>query len=76
MVAYTDRPGLEELFYSRAPELASALGTHVWSFEPGLDRVAPGLPYRVDRVRSLGNSAVPQIPEMIGRLIGTLEEAA
>jgi len=30
---------------------------------------------RVNRVRALGNSAVPQIPEIIGRLIGNLEAA-
>jgi DNA (cytosine-5)-methyltransferase 1 len=73
IVAHTDRSGLEEQFYRHAPELATALGTHAWGFEPELDRVAPWLPYRVDRVQALGNSAVPQIPELIGRLIGNLE---
>ena len=36
---------------------------------PREDRVDDGLPSRVDRVRQLGNSVVPQIPELIGRAI-------
>lgn len=40
-----------------------------WSAEPALDRMANGVPNRVDRLRGLGNSVVPQIPEIIGRAI-------
>jgi DNA (cytosine-5)-methyltransferase 1 len=40
-----------------------------WSDEPRLDRVAYGLPGRVDRVRALGNAVVPQVAEHVGRLI-------
>lgn len=40
-----------------------------WGIEPGLGRMAHGVPCRVDRLRQLGNSVVPQIPEMIGRAI-------
>lgn len=40
-----------------------------WSTEPDVGRVAHGVPARVDRLRSLGNAVVPQIPEMIGRAI-------
>jgi DNA (cytosine-5)-methyltransferase 1 len=32
-------------------------------------RVAHGVASRVDRLRGLGNSLVPQIPELIGRAI-------
>lgn len=40
-----------------------------WSFEPGVGRVAHGVPRRVDRLRGLGNSIVPQIAELIFRQI-------
>lgn len=40
-----------------------------WLPEPGVGRVANGIPRRMDRLRALGNAVVPQIPEMIGRAI-------
>ena len=40
-----------------------------WAAEPGMGRVAHGVPNRVDRVRALGNAVVPQVAEFIGRLI-------
>lgn len=40
-----------------------------WAVEPDVGRVAHGIPGRVDRLRQLGNSVVPQIPEIIGRAI-------
>ena len=40
-----------------------------WESEPDLVRVVHGLPDRMDRVTALGNSALPQIPEMIGYAI-------
>ena len=40
-----------------------------WLPEPDVGRVAHGVPSRVDRLRSLGNAVVPQIPEIIGRAI-------
>ena len=33
-----------------------------WSVEPGVGRVANGIPNRVDRLKGLGNAVVPQIP--------------
>lgn len=44
--------------------------SHDWRIEPDVGRVAHGIPARVDRLRSLGNAVVPQIPEIIGRAIG------
>ena len=40
-----------------------------WPAEPGLCRVDDGFPGRVDRVRALGNAAVPAVAAMIGRAI-------
>ena len=45
-----------------------------WAAEPGVGRVAHGIPARVDRLRGLGNAVVPQVAEHIGRLI--MEAAA
>jgi DNA (cytosine-5)-methyltransferase 1 len=42
---------------------------HPWPDEPRVDRVAYGVPSRVDRTRALGNAVVPAAAEHIGRLI-------
>lgn len=44
-----------------------------WEAEPGVDRVAHGIPRRVDRLKGLGNAVVPQIVELIGRRIMEIE---
>jgi len=40
-----------------------------WISEPELGRVANGIPARVDRLRGLGNAVVPQLAEIVGRLV-------
>jgi DNA (cytosine-5)-methyltransferase 1 len=45
-----------------------------WAAEPDVGRMAYGVPGRVDRIKQLGNSVVPQIPEMIGRAILAVEQ--
>ena len=40
-----------------------------WAIEPGVGRVANGVPNRVDRLKQLGNAVVPQIPQLIGEAI-------
>ena len=48
-------------------EYGSACGVGTWwSVEPDVGRVAHGIPDRVDRLKCLGNSVVPQIPYVIG----------
>ena len=40
-----------------------------WETEPDVGRVVDGIPSRLDRLRGLGNSVVPQVVEVIGRAI-------
>jgi len=40
-----------------------------WLSEPDVGRVAHGIPSRVDRLRGLGNAVVPQVAELIGRMV-------
>lgn len=40
-----------------------------WDTEPGVDRVADGIPNGVDRIEALGDTVLPQIPEILGRAI-------
>jgi DNA (cytosine-5)-methyltransferase 1 len=40
-----------------------------WDLEPNVGRVAHGIPNRVDRLKSLGNSLIPHIPYYIGQSI-------
>ena len=44
-----------------------------WPDEPGVDRVAYGIPNRVDRIRSLGNAVVPQQFYIFFKLIADIE---
>ena len=51
---------------------ASRWGNH-WIIEPGICRVANGIPQRMDKLRGLGNAVVPQVAEYIGRLLMAAE---
>ena len=50
----------------RAAEYA---GWEWWLAEPDVGRVAYGVPSRVDRLKGLGNAVVPQVAEIVGRLV-------
>ena len=40
-----------------------------WAVEPDVGRVAHGVPNRVDRLRCLGNAIVPQVAEVVGKIL-------
>lgn len=59
-----------------SPRPLPAIGGGFWSVEPDVGRVAHGVPDRAHRLAALGNSVVPQIPELIGRAILQARQAA
>lgn len=63
-----DREGLEEREGEPGhdgEEFTPAVGADWWAVEPGILRVAHGVPNRVHRLRCLGNSIVPRIAQLI-----------
>jgi len=70
--------GCDSIQYSaHYPEISEGIrwgdAAGQWRIEPDVGRVAHGVPSRVDRLRGLGNAVVPQIPEIIGRAIMSME---
>ena len=61
--------GVERWGQQLAQVRAPAGDVYSFSDEPEPARVADGVPNRMDRVGACGNAVVPQIPEMIGRVI-------
>jgi DNA (cytosine-5)-methyltransferase 1 len=53
----------------RFPTFAQPTERSWWTTEPDVGRVANGVPSRVDRLRGLGNAVVPQVAELIGRMV-------
>ncbi len=53
--------------------LSAGLARSRWLPEPGIGRVTTGIPDRAARLKALGNSLIPQMPELIGRAIMAIE---
>lgn len=49
-----------------------AFNDSIWSFEPGVGRVADGIPNRMDRIKGLGNAIVPQVAYEIFKCINQI----
>ena len=63
----TTKTGRQRIFDERRKEGYD--GWQWWQIEPDVGRMANGIPFRVDRLRGLGNAVVPQVAEVIGRMV-------
>jgi DNA (cytosine-5)-methyltransferase 1 len=68
--------GSQEGEASRGSQYRWPLTRPMWAAEPNVGRVADGVLRRVDRLRCLGNAVVPQVAEVVGRMVLLLEEQA
>jgi DNA (cytosine-5)-methyltransferase 1 len=76
-VTHALRAGLErqwEVSGGVEPEQQDFSNTRWWAVEPNVGRVAHGVSGRVDRLKQLGNAVVPQIPELIGKAIMSVQK--
>jgi len=48
---------------------AGLAGCVEWPAEPDIPRIATGIKDRVNKLKALGNALIPQIPEILGRMI-------
>lgn len=70
VVAYPQSERPRQLrWFGSAAESEGIRDIHWPGHEPPSERMAPGLPDRLERVVALGNSLLPQIPELIGSAI-------
>lgn len=77
VIPNTEKPGLEGPDATRDTRSGGRASKHRsggrqadwWAVEPGMGRMAYGVPDRVDRLTALGNAIVPQVSEFIGRNI-------
>jgi DNA (cytosine-5)-methyltransferase 1 len=71
VVAYPDEAQFERGRISRRVYTQHAdFSDTCWGQDkPGVERASNGVPHQMDRLGSLGNAVVPQIPELIGRAI-------
>lgn len=78
IMAHSDRSGFKEQCWPGPVQekYHSVERCCRWSAEPGVGRVAHGIPNRVDRIKALGNAIVPQVAYQIIRNIAFLEMSA
>ena len=78
VVANADRAGLEMRLAgsTHAPAGLPTQRRRRWPVEPGVGRVAHGVPARMDRLRALGNAVVPDVATLIARAILSVQAMA
>ena len=70
LVAYPDDESQSgcSIYADAGESLSEFARCHQWDKRtPDMDRMADGIPHRMDRLRALGNAVVPQVAEWIGR---------
>jgi len=78
-MAYAIKPGLERRLQRQectgklSPWACCRTHEDEWLTRSGIRRISHGVPNRVDRLRALGNSIVPQIAELLFRRIKEVE---
>ena len=66
---------LEQVIKRRDLESFAQYAKYIWMEEPShVPRVAQKIPGRLKRLKQLGNSVVPQIPEFLGYCILNYEK--
>ena len=65
---FQEREG-QDATRQRSEEWAKLGRSKWWDVEPDVCRVANGIPNRVDRLRGLGNAVVPQVAELVGKMV-------
>jgi DNA (cytosine-5)-methyltransferase 1 len=70
-----DTRGEGQTAHQQPPRLGEFGSGGDWPPEPTLPRMAHGVPHRVDRVKTLGNSVVPRLVEVIGKIVVSLDES-
>ena len=73
-LGYEAAHGWESNIDNQLTGYGKACGAKQWKSEPDVDRVANGVPSRVDRLRALGNAVVPQQAYPIFEAIAAAEE--
>lgn len=74
LLADAEAPGLERAISARQARADGRTPKcYRWPTEPGMGRVADGIPNRSHRLRGLGNAIVPQVAEVILRELANLE---
>jgi DNA (cytosine-5)-methyltransferase 1 len=58
--------------WAENPSVRPCLNRGAWARDPGVARVAYGIPDRMDRLKGLGNAVVPQVAEYIGQRINLI----